>query len=154
MSEMGRWQILVAAAGILAGCGGGGSGTGAPSEGPGRAMVRLVQHELNGRLESSYAMLVKQQRTAIDHDLYVHCPPGPPRGDVRVLILGVRDELYNVPAIGQTDTKAVTYEMSIPDAQGHRMKISDTGHLIAQDGQWRWTLSQRSLSALLVGACP
>ena len=34
------------------------------------------------------------------------------------------------------------------------MTVTDTGHLIAEEGEWRWTLSQRSLSALLVGACP
>jgi hypothetical protein len=151
-----RWSVvLVAAVGVLAGCGGNDStGQATPSEKPGQAMVRLVQHELNGRLESSYAMLVDEQRKAVDHDLYVHCPAGPPRNDVRVLILGVKDEQYNVPALGKIDTKAVRYEMSIPDARGQRMTIADTGHLIAEEGEWRWTLSQRSLSALLVGACP
>ena len=44
--------------------------------------------------------------------------------------------------------------MSIPDAKGDRMRITDTGHLVAQGGEWRWTLSQRSLSAFLAGACP
>jgi hypothetical protein len=147
--------VLLAAVGILAGCGSGGGSTAAtPNDTPGRAMVRLVQHELNGRLESSYAMLVKEQRTAVDRDLYVHCPAGPPRDDVRVLVLRVRDQLYNVPAVGKIDTKAVTYEMSIPDARGNRMTVADTGHLVLQEGEWRWTLSQRSLSALLVGACP
>ncbi len=151
-----RWRVvLVAAVGVLAGCGGNEStGQATPSEKPGQAMVRLVQHELNGRLESSYAMLVNEQRKAVDHDLYVHCPAGAPRNDVRVLVLGVKDELYDVPALGKTDTKAVSYEMSIPDARGNRMTVTDTGHLIAEAGEWRWTLSQRSLSALLVGACP
>lgn len=144
----------IALAALAAGCGSTAGSGASPAEDPGRAMVRLVQHELAGELGSSYAMLVKEQRKAIDHDLYVHCPPGLPRKDVRVLILGVHDELFEVPALGKVQTKAVTYEMSIPDAKGDRMRVSDTGHLIAQDGHWRWTLSQRSLSALLVGACP
>jgi hypothetical protein len=146
--------VTVLACGVLAGCGGSPSGNATPSETPGHAMVRLVQHELNGRLASSYAMLIDEQRREVSRDLYVHCPPGPPRNDVRVLVLRVRDQRFDVPGLGQTNTKAVTYEMSIPDANGRRMKISDTGHLIAEDGQWRWTLSQRSLSALLAGACP
>ena len=146
--------LAAVAAGLLAGCGGGSSQGAAPAEPPGRAMVRLVQHELNGRLANSYAMLIDEQRREVNRDLYVHCPPGLPRNDVRVLVLRVRNERFDVPGLGQTDTKAVTYEMSIPDANGKRMKISDTGHLIAEHGQWRWTLSQQSLSALLAGACP
>jgi hypothetical protein len=54
---MRRRVVLVAAVGVLADCGGGDStGQAAPSEQPGRAMVRLVQHELNGRLERPYGM--------------------------------------------------------------------------------------------------
>jgi hypothetical protein len=117
-------------------------------------MVRLVHFELTGQLAGSYSMLVREQRAAVSHDLYVHCPPGPPRKDVHVLVLGTHDELFNVPVLGKVQTKAVRYEMSIPDASGHSMTVTDTGHLIAQDGRWRWTLSQASLSALLAGACP
>ena len=146
---------MLAAACLLAGCGASSSGDAAvPDEQPGHAMVRLVQHELQGRLASSYAMLVKEQRKEVDHDLYVRCSPGLPRKDVRVLVLGVRDQMFDVPALGRVATKAVTYEMSIPDAKGDRMRVTDTGHLVAEDGQWRWTLSRNSLSALLVGACP
>jgi hypothetical protein len=150
-----RAGLIVAMAAMFAACGGGGAKpAGAPTEDPGDAMVRLVQHELNGRLANSYAMLVKEQRSAVDRDLYVSCPPGFPRDDVRVAIVGVRDAVYAVPGLGKTDTKAVTYEMSIPDARGNRMKVSDTGHLVAQDGEWRWTLSSKSLAALRAGACP
>jgi hypothetical protein len=139
---------------LAAACGSSSSGNATPSEDPSRAMVRLVRLELTGQLAGSYSMLVREQREAISHDLYVHCPPGMPRSDVRVLVLGTHDELFDVPALGKVKTKAVRYEMSIPDASGHRMTITDTGHLIAQDGHWRWTLSQSSLSALLAGACP
>jgi hypothetical protein len=139
---------------LAAGCGAGSAGGDTPVEDPGTAMVRLVQHELNGRLSSSYAMLVAEQREAVDHDLYVSCPPGFPQSGVRVEIIRVRDELYDVPALGETETKAITYEMSIPDARGQRMTVSDTGHLVAQNGEWRWTLSSKSLSAFLAGACP
>jgi hypothetical protein len=147
--------VVLATVCALAGCGGSGSGgAAAPDEAPGHAMVRLVQDELHGRRASSYAMLVKEQRKAVDRDLYVRCSPGLPRDDVRVLILHVRDQLFDVPSLGRVATKAVTYEMSIPGANGDRIRTTDTGHLIAQDGVWRWTLSRRSLSALLVGACP
>jgi hypothetical protein len=149
-----RAVLLLPVVLLAAACGSSTSGSATPSEDPSRAMVRLVRLELAGELAGSYSMLVREQRQAVSHDLYVHCPPGPPRNDVRVLVLGTHDELYDVPALGKVQTKAVRYEMSIPDASGHRMTITDTGHLIAQDGRWRWTLSQASLSALRAGACP
>jgi len=146
--------VVLLASTVLAGCGGGSAKDATPTEPPGHAMIRLVEHEWNGQLGSSYAMLIDEQRREVDRDLYVHCPASPPRSDVRVRVLRVRDARFDVPGLGQTDTKAVTYEMSIPDADGRRMTVADTGHLIAEHGQWRWTLSQESLSALLAGACP
>ena len=66
-----------------------------------------------------------------------------------MLVLDVKDEEFNVPVLGKTQTKAIRYEMSVPDAGGKRIKTVSTGHLIAQDGTWHWTLSERSLSAFL-----
>jgi hypothetical protein len=117
-------------------------------------MVRLVRHEFAGRLGSSYAMLIREQRDAVDRNLYLRCKPGLPTSAVQVAVLAVKDELFAVPVLGKVETKAVKYEMSVPDASGKRIKIVDKGHLIAQDGKWRWTLSERSLSAFLAGACP
>ena len=117
-------------------------------------MIRLVHHEFAGRLSNSYAMLVREQRAAVDHDLYVKCKPGLPMTDVRVLVLGVTDESFDVPVLGTVDTKAVRYEMSVPGANGKPIRTVGTGHLIAQDGEWRWTLSRPSLSAFLAGVCP
>ena len=117
-------------------------------------MIRLVRHEFAGQLDRSYAMLVRQQRAAIKRDLYVRCPPGLATADVKIEVVGVHDELFDVPALGKVETKAVKFEMSVIGANGSRIMIPDTGHLIAQDGQWRWTLSRRSFSALLAGACP
>jgi hypothetical protein len=141
---------LVAA---LAGCGGTRS-TGAPGEDPGTAMARLINHEFAGELDDSFRMLIREQRSAVDHDLYVHCPPGPPVKGATVEILGVRDVRFTVPALGTTTAKAIRYRLSVPGADGTPIIISDTGHLIAQDGQWRWTLSRRSFMAMLAGACP
>ncbi|SRR6266568_1656279 len=150
-------QRVVGLLGLLllaAGCGGAASKAGAPKEDPGAVMVRLVQHEFAGRLDSSYAMLVREQRKAINHDLYVHCPAGFPTTDVKVDVKGVRNEVFDVPALGKVSTKAVSFEMSVVGADGKRIMIPDTGHLVAEDGHWRWTLSHRSFSALLAGACP
>jgi hypothetical protein len=99
-------------------------------------------------------MLIREQRDAVDRNLYLRCKPGLPTSAVQVAVLGVEDELFAVPVLVKVQTKAVKYEMSVPDASGKRIKIVDKGHLIAQDGKWRWTLSERSLSAFLAGACP
>jgi hypothetical protein len=141
---------------MLAGCGSSprSSGVAQPKEDPAKAMVRLVQQEFAGRLERSYAMLIREQRDAVAQKLYVKCKPGYPTNQARVLVLGVKDEEFNVPVLGKTQTKAIRYEMSVPDAGGKRIKTVSTGHLIAQDGTWHWTLSERSLSAFLAGGCP
>ena len=140
---------------LAAGCGGtGGAAGGRPSERPGTAMIRLVRHEFAGQLDRSYAMLVREQRAAINRDLYVHCLPGLSTTDVKVEVVRVKDVVFDVPALGKVPTKAVSFEMSVVGADGNRIMVPDTGHLISQDGQWRWTLSRRSFSALLAGACP
>jgi hypothetical protein len=139
----------------LTGCGASSASSAVtPGEDPGKAMIRLVRHELAGRLRLSYAMLIREQRLAVDRGLYVRCKPGLPTEAGHVAILGVKDEVFNVPLLGKVKTKAVRYAMSVPDAGGKRIKIVSKGHLIAPEGHWRWTLSQRSLSALLAGACP
>src|SRR2546422_230937 len=99
-------------------------------------------------------MPVQQQRAANNPRLYVHLLPRPSTTPRKVEIVGVKDEVFDVPALGTVPTKAVRFEMSGVGADGKRIMVPDTGHLIAQDGQWRWTLSRRSFSALLAGACP
>jgi hypothetical protein len=117
-------------------------------------LTRLINHEFAGELDASYRMLVREQREAVDHDLYVGCPPGPPIRNAKVEILKVSDGQFTVPALGSTTVKAVRYRLSVPGADGTPLVINDTGHLVAQDGEWRWTLSRKSFLALLAGACP
>jgi hypothetical protein len=133
-----------------AGCG----GSGGPAEEPGLAMQRLIKYELAGQLERSYAMLVREQRQIVSQALYVRCPPGPPIAGVTVLVLGVKDETIDVPALGRTKTKAVRWRMTLPDAQGDPITQSSTGHLIAQEGEWRWTLSASSFASFKQRVCP
>ena len=64
-----------------------------------------------------------------------------------VVILGVRDETIDVPTLGRTPTKAVRWRMTFPAAQGDPLVQASTGHLIAQEGEWRWTLTRGSLES-------
>jgi hypothetical protein len=150
-----RLPLVFAALALFSGCGGsGGGGAASPSEEPARAMQRLVQYELAGQLERSYAMLVREQRAIVTRSDYVRCRPGPPMSGIAVIVLGVTDETIDVPALGKTKTKAVRWRISLPDAEGNDITQADTGHLIAQDGEWRWTLSPASFASFKQRVCP
>jgi hypothetical protein len=135
----------------LAACGGGDDGE--PAEDPGNAMTRVIRHELSGRRASSWQLLVREQREAVARKLYVSCSPGPPL-EAEVDVLSVSDEDFAVPAVGATATKAVRWRMRVLEPAEEPVTITRTGHLIAQDGQWRWTLSPESFRALRDGNCP
>ena len=153
---MTRQRVLAAAGlavvGVTSACGGGGSAA-APKEDPGQVMKAVVRHELAGERGRSYAMLVREQRKAVDRTLYAKCSPGPAmlESDVSVVIASVHDQQIAVPALGKTKTKAVRYRIDFHDGAD---PIASTGHLIAQEGHWRWTLSQSSFDSLSGGRCP
>ena len=140
-----------AAVACVAGCGGGSEA--APKEDPGQVMRAVVRHELSGDRELSYRMLVREQRDVVSASLYRRCSPGPSMDEsgVTVGIVDVRDEQFSVPALGKTKTKAVSYRIDLHDGTD---PVASTGHLIAQDGHWRWTLSPTSFDSLSSGACP
>jgi hypothetical protein len=141
---------LLGAVALAAGCGGGSSAT--PSEDPGTVMKTLIRHELAGERDQSYAMLVSEQRDVVPPQLYRSCSPGQVMdpAKVAVRILGVSDTTFTVPGRGKTAAKAVRYRIDLHDGN----PIEDTGHLIAEDGHWRWTLSPQSFTALKPGNCP
>ena len=145
-----------AAIALVAGCGfgGGGGDEVLPGDDPGRAMVVLIRHELAGRLGHSWALLVREQQAIVDRALYVRCPNGLPIDDARITVLGVSDEEFTVPALGRTQTKAVRWRMTIPQPGTQPLTYDRTGHLIAQDGKWRWTLSRASFASYRAGVCP
>ena len=135
---------------VAAGCGG--SSNAVPKEDPGAVMKSVVKHELAGERAITYDMLVREQRKVIDRTLYTKCSPGPEPGErVSVGIVGVHDQQFEVPALGKTKTKAVSYEIKFNDGSS---PIASIGHLIAQEGHWRWTLSAASFNSLSGGNCP
>jgi hypothetical protein len=143
---------VAAALVALAGCGGS-SSSAAPKEDPAQVMKAVVSHELSGQQAFTYKLLVREQRKVVSAKLYGSCVPGltMQASDVSVAVLGVRDESYAVPALGKTKTKAVKYKIDFHDGGD---PIVSTGHLIAQDGHWRWTLSPKSFNSFSSGSCP
>jgi hypothetical protein len=146
-------RSLAGLAGVVAVAAGCGGSSAAPSEDPGQVMKTVIRHELSGQRGLSYRMLVREQRKVVTARFYRSCSPGPSmqESDVEVGILGVHDEVFAVPALGQTKTKAVSYRIDFHDGT---QPITDKGHLIAQDGHWRWTLSASSFGSFVKGSCP
>jgi hypothetical protein len=138
---------------VAAGCGGGSSDA-TPSEDPSQAFTRLVHQELTGQRESSYQMLIRAQRAVVPRSLYVNCSPGSPV-DGQVVVTKVSDEEFAVPELGPTQTKAVSWKLIVPSpGGGDPLTLTRKGHLIAEDGEWRWTLSRKSLDSFRAGVCP
>ena len=149
--------VALAAAVALAGCGATDGAPGSepvPTQDPGQAMVTLIRHELAGRLGQSWALLVREQRAIVDRALYVRCPNGAPIADARIDVLGVSDEDFAVPAVGTIPTKAVRWRMTVPMPGSTPITYDRTGHLVAQDGEWRWTLSRSTFALYRAGVCP
>jgi hypothetical protein len=71
--------------------------------------------------------------------------------DVSVWITSVHDEEVAVPLLGKRNTKAVGHKIDFHDGTE---SIVSTGHLIAEQGHWRWTLSGASFESLSGGICP
>ena len=144
--------VVAALVAVATGCGGS-SAARPPAEDPGQVMKAVIRHELSGQRGLSYGMLVSEQRKLVPARIYRSCSPGPSMqaSAVDVGILGIHDQVFAVPAIGKTKTKAVSYRIDFHD--GSR-PITDTGHLIAQQGHWRWTLSASSLDSFAKGSCP
>ena len=136
---------------VAAGCGG--EASSAPKEDPGQVMRTVIEHELAGKRDLTYSMLVSEQRKVVSPRLYRSCSPGAAmqKSDVSVGILGVRDVQIGIPGLGKTKTKAIAYKIDFHDGTD---PIVSTGHLIAEDGHWRWTLSANSFDTLKRGACP
>jgi hypothetical protein len=143
--------VVAAAIAVAAGCGG--SSSAAPKEDPAQVMRAVITHELYGQQAYTYRLLVREQRKVVSARLYASCVPGAKAqpSNFAVAILGVHDESFTVPAIGKTKTKAVDYRIDLHDGAD---PIVSTGHLIAQDGHWRWTLSSASFNSFSSGSCP
>lgn len=135
------------------GCGGGSSAA-VPSEDPSQAFSRIVHQELAGKRESSYRALVRAQRDVVPRSLYVSCSPGSPIDDADVVVMRVFDEEFSVPELGRTQTKAVSWRMIVRPPEGDPITLDRKGHLIAEEGEWRWTLSEKSLASFRAGVCP
>lgn len=140
---------------VASGCGSGSSVAIAPDEDPGQAFTRLVHHELAGQRASSYSMLISEQRKVVPQSLYVSCSPGAPIDDADVVVMKIFDEEFSVPLLGRTKTKAVNWRLVVHPPDGSDpITIDRKGHLIAEDGEWRWTLSPKTFASFKAGTCP
>ena len=71
-----------------------------------------------------------------------------------VEVLRTREEDWQVPGgDGARESTAVTYRITV-SLGGDPERISGTGHLLAEDGAWRWILNDRDFKAYQAGRCP
>ena len=69
-------------------------------------------------------------------------------------MLRTREEDWQVPGDdGTRDSTAVTYRITV-SLGGDPERITGTGHLLAEDGAWRWILNDRDFKAYRAGRCP
>ena len=57
--------------------------------------------------------------------------------DAEIAIEEVYDETWEVPGLGEVETTAVTWKISLGDESGQ-----DTSHLIERGGEWKWILQR------------
>jgi hypothetical protein len=153
MRPVKRILAMLVLAAAAAGCGSG-VGSVQPRDDPGTVMTRVIRLELAGNLARTWQMLIREQRRIVDLGLYRRCVIGPPVENAKVVILGVADETFDVAALGRTRTKAVHWKLTTNEVGLGKVTVSHTGHLIAQDGTWHWSLSAQSLQQLRSGNCP
>jgi hypothetical protein len=133
-----------------AGCGGG--RVAVPSQRPEAAMKKLLELEFAGMHVRAWGLLVREQREAISRGLFLACQ-GPGLAHVEIEVLDARDEVFDVPGLGKAKTKVLRWKATVSPPGSKAFTLQRTGHLIAQDGVWRWTLSPATFRAYSRGSC-
>lgn len=144
-----RPRLALAAIVFVAGCGGGGA---APEQPAGEFVDGLFTRIFAGEHTSVWEDLYPPHQEVATRDRYVACGRREPTiGDSAVVeVLGVREEPWKVAGEEETrESTAVTFRITVEGSDA-----TNTGHLIAVDGSWRWILSPADYAAFSAGRCP
>src|SRR3954451_24322650 len=133
-----------------AGCGGGGSS--APKEAPGVAAVRVVRQITANRYAPAMADLHSKDQDVAPLGEYVDCETRSPviarPGGVKVL--RVFDESRGIGDGTFLETKAVAVRLSFTDS----FNVTQTVHLVAEGGRWKWILPSFRFRDYKANRCP
>jgi len=150
--------ILSAAILVVAGCGGGSSGTGAPGQTPGLFMSSLIRQKATGQYELAWKSLHPLHQQVAPEKIYVQCENQTvfPGRLVKVSVMRVKDEPVRIAGEQKTvASKAVTLKVSVNSPGIPKpVVVTDTYHAIAVDGHWTWILTQDNFTEYKAGHCP
>lgn len=147
---MGRLAIRVllfaVVAVALAGCGGG-------DDGAGQSVKDLVTELSTSDYASAWAALHPAQQQVVPEDLFIRCgveaeAAKDPKVD-KVEVLDTKKVDKDIPWVGEGEVTEVKIRMT--QGETSREVLYD---VVKVDGDWRWTLGSRSLTAFEAGSCP
>ena len=147
---MGRLAIRVLLFAVvvvaLAGCGGG-------DDGAAQSVKDRVAELSTSNYAGAWAVLHPAQQQVVPENLFIRCGveaedgKDPAVDDVE--ILGAKKVKKDIPWVGEVEVTEVKIRMT--QGETSREAFYD---VVKVDGDWRWTLTDRSLSAFELGTSP
>ena len=146
--------VLAASAAVaVSGC----SGSTTPDQQPVEFLEALFGQLYRGEHGAAWESLSREHQSVVTRQRYVACErnaPDFPGQFEGVEVLRTREEDWHVPGDdGERESTAVTYRITV-SLGGDPERITGTGHLLAEDGSWRWILNDRDFKAYQAGRCP
>lgn len=130
-----------------------------PNQDPGDFIKALIERNSRGQHARVWEALHPAHKEIAPRSKFVEC-----RNEAEVAglelesveILEVYDEPVTIPGqANEIESKAITYKItaSVP-LLDEPQSVTDTGHLIAVDGEWTWMLDAGHFEAYRAGTCP
>jgi hypothetical protein len=150
--------IVCAAILVVAGCGGGSTSSGAPSEGPGLFMSSLIRQKATGQYDVAWKSLHPSHQEVAPEKVYIRCEnltvfPG---HLTKVSVVQVRNEPVLIAGEQKSvPSKAVTLKVAVNSPGIPKpVVVRDTYHAVAVDGHWTWLLTKDNFAEYKAGKCP
>jgi hypothetical protein len=145
-------RLAAAALLVLAPAGCGGSGSSAPKEDPGVAAVRVVRQITANSYAQAWGDLHSKDQHVAPIGEYVDCETRSPvlerpRG---VKVVKVTEQSFGIGDGTFVETKAVAVRLSFADA----FNVTQTVHVVAEDGRWKWILPAFRFRDYKENRCP
>lgn len=142
---------LVVVVAVAAGCGG--ASAGAPKEGVGTFMTRILREEINGQWSKQWSELHPGHQKLITRAQYVACSrtigTNVATGNEVFHVLAVQDDPIDVQGVPQRTSKLVTISFKVPGVTALTYRL----HAVDVSGRWAWILGDRFLAAVDKGRC-
>ena len=144
--------LAVSAAVAVSGC-----GVDPPEQQPVEFLEALFGQLYRGEHAAAWDTLYGAHQDVVTRQRYAACERNAPAFPGRfegVEVLRTSEEDWHVPGDAEErESTAVRYRITVSLA-GEPERITGTGHLLAEDGAWRWILNDRDFKAYQAGRCP